>query len=90
MNQYPAIDVLQSISRLAPVFLRRKTRFDQFVICVLDNFFALRTEDSHQSLCKDTIEGGDEAVGIHLHVKEPADDIEDIVGMHSRKNQMSC
>src|SRR6266850_8203659 len=50
---------------------------------------ALRTCDPDQALCRDPVQRAHETVGIQAHVHEPADHVEDVVGVHRGENQVS-
>ena len=47
---------------------------------------AIRAAHAQQPLRDDAVQRGDQAVAVHAHVGEPADDVEHVVGVHGREN----
>ena len=60
----------------------------EFACCGNDGFGAVRADRAQQALCPDTIERRRQGIRIDAQVREAAEHIEDVVGVHRREHQV--
>src|ERR1051325_11302717 len=56
---------------------------------VMDDCAALVTDQAHQALGKNAVQGGNKVVRLDSHVQEAADDVDHVVGVDGCKYQVS-
>src|SRR5437763_7344986 len=97
MNGSPAAEAgavafeasLAGIERVVPVLSDIQTGFDQQLLRLLDRLLATCTNHPDQPLRQDAIESGYEVVRIDTHVQEAAQNIDDIVRMDTREDEVA-
>src|SRR5262249_6907520 len=78
----------RGVEHLAPVLVRIEPRFRKFLVARVVLAAAIVAQYANKALGQNTIQRRYEIVGLHPHVQEPADDVDDVVGVHGREHQV--
>ena len=73
-----------------PPLIRIEPAFLQHVLGVPHSRLAVLADDSHQTLSQNAIQRGHKIVGFDTHIQEPAQDIDDVVGVDRGEHQVSA